>query len=61
LTLKQKICGFKGHEFELFAAPTAAKRTAHVRLICSKCGFGTAWYSLRKATKTTDLLQAKEE
>ena len=51
MTLKQKMCGFGGHNFELVAAKTEkGKRTSHVRMHCTKCGFTTEWHSLRTAS-----------
>jgi hypothetical protein len=44
ITLRQRICGFRGHQSTVFGVDYNHKAVTQVRLICEKCGYKTRWF-----------------
>jgi len=45
--IKQRLCGFRGHQSILLTAEMD-KKINHVQLKCVRCGFKTKWFRLEK-------------
>lgn len=45
MTLKQRVCGFKGHKSKVLTAWVDGV-PSQFRLKCQKCGYKTKWFKL---------------
>lgn len=43
MTLKQRVCGFFGHNSQALSA-MRSDRVFSVKLKCKKCGYSTKWF-----------------